>query len=318
MTQMSAAWIPWIGSATVVAGLLVLVLPVLRPARRSARAQLLADRDPHGGRSTPRDVVERVVRGMQRLMDERRLGRRIDQRLEAAGLHVRPAEYVLGVVLATVTVALLGAALAGPPLAVLLGMGALVAVRSATTAMVQRRQNAIARQLPDTLQVLASSLRSGYGMLRSIDMLTDQAPEPTAEEFRRLLVELRLGRDLDTALRAMASRIGLPDLEWVVQALEIHRDVGGDLAEVLDTVRHTVMQREEVRGQIRALTAQGRLSARILIALPFGVAAFLLVTRPRYMAELTSEPLGWAMIAFGAALMAVGITWIHRLTRLVF
>ena len=317
MIPLQAAWVPYAASAAVCGALTVLAVVLLRPARHlAARRQLLADRDI--GRPTPRDVLERAGRGVQQLMDRHRLGRRLDTRLEAAGAQLRPAEYLVGVSLAAGVAALVGGGLGGPVLAALLGGVVVTVARAMLTHLVQRRQQAIAEQLPDTLQILASSLRSGYGLLRAIDMLGDQAPEPTGQEFRRMLVEVRLGRDLDQALRAMARRIGLPDLEWVVQAIEIHREVGGDLAEVLDTVRHTVTEREQVRGQIRALTAQGRLSARILISLPVVMAGLLLMTRPEYMSELTRDPLGWAMIALGVGLTGVGMTWIHRLVRLVY
>ncbi len=317
MTPVMAAWVPLAGAAAVCSALTVLAVTLLRPTRHlAARRQLLVDRDL--GRPTARDVLERLGRGVQRIMDHHRVGRRLDTRLEAAGAQLRPAEYLVGVTLAASAAALLGVAVDGLLLAMMLAAGVVAAARATLTHLVQRRQQAVAEQLPDTLQILASSLRSGYGLLRAIDMLGDQAPDPTGQEFRRMLVEVRLGRDLDDALRALARRIALPDLEWVVQAIEIHREVGGDLAEVLDTVRHTVTEREQVRGQIRALTAQGRLSARILIALPIVMAGLLLLTRRAYMNELTRDPLGWAMIGLGVGLMLVGMSWIHRLVRLVY
>ena len=317
MSTLTSSWVPLAAAAAVCGALAVLVVTLLQPARHlAARRQLLPDRDV--GRPAARDLLERLGRGAQRLMDRHRLGRRLDTRLEAAGAQLRPAEYLVGVWLVAALAATVGVAAGGPLLAMLLAGLVVAGARATLTHLLQRRQEAIAEQLPDTLQILASSLRSGYGLLRAIDMLGGQAPEPTAQEFRRMLVEVRLGRDLDQSLRAMARRIGLPDLEWVVQAIEIHREVGGDLAEVLETVRHTVTEREQVRGQIRALTAQGRLSARILIALPIVMAGLLLLTRPEYMTELTRHPIGWALIALGVALMAVGVSWIHRLVRLVY
>ena len=149
-------------------------------------------------------------------------------------------------------------------------------------------------------------------------MVARETESPTAEEFRRLTVETRLGRDFPDALRALAARVRSQDFEWVVQSLEIHRDVGGDLAEVLDAVSGTIRDRNRVRRQVRALSAEGRMSAIVLVALPFVLAAVTAVLDPEYVGELTASGAGIGMIAGGGVLLAIGGVWLHRIVKPTF
>ena len=116
----------------------------------------------------------------------------------------------------------------------------------------------------------------------------------------------------------MANRITSEDLQWVIQAIEIHRQVGGDLAEVLDNVHATIRDRNFIRRQIKALSAEGRLSAVILFILPFGMFGVVTVLNPGYLRELTNSSLGIAMLIVAAGLMTIGGFWLRRITRLVF
>ena len=137
---------------------------------------------------------------------------------------------------------------------------------------VRKRQEAFADQLEQTLPLMAGSLRAGFSVTQAIDAVARESDEPTASEFRRVVVETRLGRDTDEALGALAERVESEDFRWVVQAIEIHRQVGGDLSEVLDNVYATIRDRNGVRRQIQALSGEGKLSAIILFVLPFGTA----------------------------------------------
>ena len=165
---------------------------------------------------------------------------------------------------------------------------------------------------------MASSLRAGFGLLQAVDAVARESEAPTSEEFRRLVTESHLGRDLSESLAAMAERVHNEDFSWVVQAIEIHRTVGGDLAEVLDNVSTTIRDRNRIRRQIDALSGEGRLSAMVLFLLPLGMIVVLQVVNPGYLGELTGSSLGQVLIAIGAGLMIVGGLWLRRLTRLVF
>ena len=124
-----------------------------------------------------------------------------------------------------------------------------------------KRQAAFADQLPDALQLLAGGIRAGFGLMQAIDNVAGELPAPAGEEFQRVKVETHLGRDTNEALRAMALRVGSQDFEWVVEAIEINREVGGDLGEILDSVGGTIRDRNRLRRRIKSLSAEGRVSA---------------------------------------------------------
>jgi tight adherence protein B len=267
------------------------------------------------GRSLLGGMAERAASLAERAMEDGERSSRLNTALERAGLAVRPGELVVlcasvALGLATVSLVMIG------PLGALLALVATgVGAWSVVSALVRRRRRRLADQLGDTLQLLAGSMRSGHGLIQSLDMVTREAESPTAEEFHRVIVETRLGRDLADALDALAERAGNEDIGWVVQAIRIHREVGGDLAEVLDRVGETIRDRNRVRGQVRALTAEGRLSAIILMALPFLVGGWMWMTNRPYVSELFVRPAGRVILTFGAVLMAVGALILKRLVR---
>ena len=182
----------------------------------------------------------------------------------------------------------------------------------------RKRREAFAAQLDGTLQLLAGSLRAGYGLLQAVNNIAAEAAAPTGQEFGRIVVETRLGRDLVESLTVLAQRMDSPDFRWVTQAIEIQRSVGGDLSQILDTVGQTIRERNQIRRQISALSAEGRISSYILIAIPFFLAVFILVMAPEFIAPLWTTTSGLVAIAVGAVLMLVGIAWIRRLVRLRF
>jgi tight adherence protein B len=155
-------------------------------------------------------------------------------------------------------------------------------------------------------------------LMQAVDAVARDADAPTSEEFGRLVVETRLGRDPADAMRSLADRMGSDDFSWVVQAIEIHREVGGDLAEVLDNVGNTIRERDQLRRQVKTVSAEGRLSGIVLIALPFFIGLWMLVTNPSYIGELTQGLIGWSMLALCAVLMTAGALWIKVLVRLKF
>jgi tight adherence protein B len=184
--------------------------------------------------------------------------------------------------------------------------------------LASRRREAFSSQLGDTLQLLASSLRAGYSVMQGVDVVAREAPSPTREEFQRLVVENRLGRDLHSTLEAMAKRVGSEDFRWVVQAMEIHREVGGNLADVLDAVAGTIRERNQIRGQIKALSAEGRISAWILLALPLVLAAAIHVIHPGYLPMFGESPMGMVLLVASGVFMVIGAFWLRRIVRLVF
>jgi tight adherence protein B len=249
-----------------------------------------------------------------------RSGRRsgVETALEQAGLNMRAGEFLVLATCASGVAFIVGTAVAGLLLGVVLAGVALVGARSVLRILVNRRRARFAAQLEQTLPLMAGSVRAGFGIMQSFDAVARGSDSPTAEEFGRVVMESRLGRDLGDSLRALADRVECEDFTFVVQAIEIHREVGGDLAEVLGNVGNTIRDRNRIRRQITTLTAEGRISAGILLALPIVMFFVVQTINPSYLHELTGNSAGRVMLGFGVGLMIVGGLWMRRLTRLVF
>jgi tight adherence protein B len=256
-------------------------------------------------------LAERALKNYDR---EGRLG----FALERAGINLRPAEFAAmagGFVLAAALLALLfGGALAALVAGVLVAAG----FRIAVTVRATKRRKRFEDQLGDSLQMLSGGLRAGHSLPQAMDALVHEAPSPTREEFQRVLFESQLGHPLPQAMRNLAERVGSEDFEWVAEAIEIQRDIGGDLAELLDNVTNTIRDRRRVSRQISALTAEGRLSAVILFCLPIVMLFFMAFANRAYLNTLTSSMGGKLMLAGSGALMVTGGLWLRRIVRVTY
>jgi tight adherence protein B len=234
--------------------------------------------------------------------------------IDRAGWQLRSGEFTTIRVGALISSFAILWALTGSVIGGLIGgaLGVLAPVVLLSSAK-SRRQAKFMKQLPDTLQLLAGTLKAGYGVLQAIDTVVKEVEEPTAGEFQRALTEARLGLPLEDSLGDMAERVDSDDFRWVVVAMNIQRQVGGNLAELLETVAATLRGREQVRRSIDTLSAEGKLSAIILIALPFVITGFLLLTNTSYILPLFTTAVGWLMVGTISILMIIGIIWIRRL-----
>ena len=181
-----------------------------------------------------------------------------------------------------------------------------------------RRRAAFADQLEDTLRLLSSSLRAGHSVLRALEAVAHEASAPTSEEFGRVLNEVRVGRDLVAALDEVAERMGSQDFSWVAQAVAVHREVGGNLAVVLDRTGVTIRDRAHLRRQASVLSAEGRFSGIVLLAMPVLLGAGLQLTAPDYLGRLTGSSTGMALLAVAGVLMVVGAVWVRRVVTVRF
>ncbi|WP_091947176.1 type II secretion system F family protein [Trujillonella endophytica] len=238
--------------------------------------------------------------------------------LERAGISMSLPDLVLVACLASVLLGALGAVTGGPLLGAVAAVLPPVITRIAVGLRIRRRQAAFADQLDDSLQLMASSLRAGHSLLRAVDAVSTQAAAPTGEEFARIVNETRVGRDLGMALDDVAARMGSDDFRWVAQAIAIHREVGGNLAEVLDVVSTTIRERNALRRQVKALSAEGKLSAIVLMALPFGVGGFIGLTNPDYLAAFTESFAGYGMLAAVVVLLLIGALWLKKTVSIRF
>ncbi len=256
-----------------------------------------------------------AVAGM--LRHNQGLDARISHRLSAAGSELKPSEWLL-----LQTAFLIGATIVG----LLLGRGNLVIglIFMALGAVLpwvylglrrSRRRKAFDALLPETLQLMAGSLSAGLSLLQSVDTIVREGSDPVASEFKRVLVETRLGVGLEDALEGIAERFDSRDFRWVVMAIRIQRQVGGNLAELLLTVAETMREREYIRRQVNALAAEGKLSAVVLAALPPVFLLYLVAAQRSYVEPLFTDPRGIIMLVGALLWLGVGVFWMSRLVK---
>ena len=179
-----------------------------------------------------------------------------------------------------------------------------------------RRRAAFSEQLPDMLQLIAGSLQSGFSLPQAVDAVVREGTQPSAGEFSRALAEARVGADLEDALNRVADRMNSTDLRWTVMAVRIQREVGGNLAEVLRTTVGTMRERAYLRRQVGALSAERRLSAYILIALPIVVGGWFFYSDPGYMRPLYTTLPGLVMFVGSGVLIVIGALWMRALIKI--
>ncbi|HZO97091.1 MAG TPA: VWA domain-containing protein [Gaiellaceae bacterium] len=233
--------------------------------------------------------------------------RSLQRLLERADLPLRASELLYICLGSAFTLGLLIAVTVSSPLAILIAMavGAALPVAFVKVKAAQRIK-AFDNQLPDLLITISASLKAGHSFRHAIQAVVDEGAEPGAKEFTRVLSEAKLGRQIDEALVDMAERVGSKNLSFVMTSVTIQRQVGGSLAGLFDMVADTVRQRQQFTRKIKGLTAMGRMSAYVLVGLPFFIALAVSVLNPRYMAPLYHTSSGHMLVVAGLVMMGVG------------
>lgn len=296
-------------------GLALLIAALTLWADRAPRARGLTGSRWSSADRGLSEIGDRAGRVADGILARLKRGPALGDLLEKAGVDLRPGELIVVAACATLVAGLCGWRLGGPVLGLLAGAAAVAGTAVYLRVRHWRRRERFAAQLGDTLQMLGSALRAGYGVGKAVDIVAREAENPTAEEFQRCTGEVRLGRDFADALHALAARVDSLDFEWVVQGFEINQDVGGDLAELLDGIATTIRDRNRVRRQVSALSAEGRMSAAVLYILPFVMAGISAVVNPGYLGELTGTGGGHVLLGAAAVLMSVGGLWLRRIIK---
>jgi tight adherence protein B len=310
--------------ALVFAALFAVALPALGSLRQQSRRQDLADRIERYGprhRSAAPDGDSEVTRAalgrMAQLLRSTNTERGLAERLDLAGIARKPAEWaLLGGSACAVLSALLTLLLGNIVIGVLAGAAVGYAgMRLIVSVRISRRRNAFRDQLPDMLQLIASSLRAGLSLPQALDAVVREESQPAAGEFSRALAEARIGASLEDALDTVAVRMDSVDLRWTVMAIRIQREVGGNLAEVLSQTVATMRERANLRRHVRALSAEGRLSGYVLIGLPLALAAWLFLTDRSYLRPLWTTPFGVLLVIGTAVLFVIGVIWMRAAVK---
>ncbi|MGM9472285.1 type II secretion system F family protein [Pseudarthrobacter sp. YS3] len=271
--------------------------------------------DPPSGLSR---LAHITVGGLDRLLAARNVRLYQREALENAGLRLSQAEFMVLVIAGGVVGVLVGLVMGVPFISFLLFILAPFVGHLLLGFLAGKRRAKFDQQLGDTLQLLSGGLRAGHSILRAIDAAAAESQSPTSEEMRRVITETSLGRDLLDSLTDTSERMENEDFVWIAQAIQINREVGGNLAEVLDQVGETIRERSEIKGHIKSLAAEGKFSAYILVAMPFGIVMMLMTVNPGYMNSMFTHPLGWGMIGASAILMTIGSLWMRKIIDLKF
>ncbi len=258
----------------------------------------------------------RVVKGLNRMITSRSNGQQLAIELARADIRLTPSEFIL-INFAAVLVGFLLAILltrSNLILALIGGVAGFYLPRFYLRQAQAKRLAAFNNQLGDTLVLLSNSLRSGYSLLQSIETVSKELPPPISVEFARVVREIGLGLTIQDALAHLLERINSDDLDLVITAINIQHEVGGNLAEILDTIAHTIRERVRIKGQIRALTASQRLSGNVVAILPIAVGLFLAAFNPNYISSMWKETCGIMMLVTGAITIVTGYIAIRKIT----
>lgn len=182
----------------------------------------------------------------------------------------------------------------------------------------EKKKEALEQQIPAALSLIKNSLEAGMSFNQALEIVADEMDPPISEEFQRVLKDTKLGRDMKVALLAMLDRVQSDELKLVVVAVNIQREVGGNLVDILDVILETIKDRIQIKGEIKTLTAQGRMSAIIISALPIALGLIMYVMNPEYMSPLFTEPLGQVLLAGCLIFMFIGVFFISKIVKIDF
>lgn len=236
--------------------------------------------------------------------------------LSRAGWSIRSGEFVAVVVAFALVAGVMMWMVASLVVGVLAAGLAALGLVAYTSRKGRVRTTKLEEQLPSTLQMLAASLESGSSVLHAFELVVEEGEAPMAGELARVVTETRVGRPLLESLEAMSDRIGSRDLDWTVEAIRIQQQSGGKLADTLRVLADFMRARMEIRGEVRALSAEARLSAKVLTVLPLALAGFLFAFRRGYFEPMYATSVGRALLIVAAAGIVLGSLWMRRLVRL--
>lgn len=311
------------GVAGIGTGVLLVLLTLLSSHKRNTRRthELLDRFTTTGSKSvsvaTAGPVARTALELADRVATKSKLNDKSALRLARAAMALTPAEWLLLQVGASFGLLVIFVLLGWPLLLTVLAGPALgfLVPRAYLSSRGKRRQRSFDEKLPDALQMTAGSLSAGYSLAQAFDGLVQEGSEPIATEMGKALAESRLGVPIETSLEGVAQRMGSTDFGWVVMAIRVQREVGGNLGGVLTTVSATMRERAMMRRHVKGLSAEGRLSAYILIGLPVLLVLYLVTLRRDYLEPLYTTGIGFALIAVAVTLLSLGSFLMSRMVK---
>ena len=258
--------------------------------------------------------VHELIQQISKPLDDRKIFSKLDLKLKQAGIQTSGAEFTIIIFIAMLAAGLLAYMLTIDNLVALtIGVSLPMIICFLIQVRIRKRKNSFTEQLGDCLITIANALRAGYSFQQAMDVIAKEMESPIGQEFSRASTDIRMGMPVENALLQMDKRIGSTDFSLVITAVLIQREVGGNLAQILDTISDTIMERIRMKREINALTAQGRLSAIILVLLPIGMGFFTYTVNPEKMQLLFTEPTGQMAIAASIVMDIIGFLIIRRI-----
>lgn len=284
--------------------------------RIAARIQALAG-ESFTTTSIERDQQKSRMPRLNALLGQMASGQKMHRFVAASAMAVSPVELIaMSVALGAFGLFLPGLFGKPPIFGAALGLGLAVLPWWRVASRRSSRIERIERQFPEALDLMGRAMRAGHAFPSAVKMVADEMSEPLGRDFRILFDEMNYGVPTNEALVHMAERVPLPDVSYFVVAVMIQRESGGNLAELLDKIAHIVRERLKLLGEVRTLSAEGKLSAIILTALPFGVALVVNLVNPEFMDVLWTDPAGLRMVGVALFMMLVGILWMRSIIRI--
>lgn len=303
--------------------LLILIL-MLEYRARSRRALARRMRYYAGDMENPQDkpkeqktLKERLLNLLHsggRLLNNVRHPQGLDFKMQQAGIPLLGAEFLALLLLSAVVVGLIVTLVVKKLHAGILAAIIIMAVEYIYVLVrIERRSSSFTNQLGDCLMMVANALRAGFSFLQAMDMISKEMEPPISEEFKHVMRDINLGASVERALDDMDKRVGSPDFSLVVTAVLIQQQVGGDLAQILDTISETIQDRIKMRREVKTLTTQGRMSGWILILTPIAFALFMTASNPNYLDPLLNNPIGQIILGITVVMEIIGAIIINRI-----
>ncbi len=269
--------------------------------------------DPEETKNSKREQSTLLTDWVNRRVEKSSWGDKLSRNLARADLKFKPGEFIAFIVIISITLAgfawfIGGSNATAETVSASIGLLAGIVIPIMYLRSQQgRRLTKFNNQLSDMLNLMVNGLRAGYSTMQAMEAISKELPPPINEEFRRVVQEMQLGIPMDKALENLLRRIPSEDLDFVVTAINVQREVGGPLAEILDTIAYTIRERVRIKGEIKVMTAQVTMSGRILSGVPFGVFILLWFINQEYMMEFFNDPIcGGASIGVGVVMIAIG------------
>jgi tight adherence protein B len=261
--------------------------------------------------------LSRLTEGLNRMFEKRTFGTRIASQLAQASIKLTVAEYLILNFISILVGGGIGWLIFRNNILFLSGfIGGFFFPRIVVNIMKGQRLKKFNDQLGDTINLLVNSLRSGYSMPQSMETVANDMPPPISEEFHRVGIEISLGVPLEQALNNMLRRVNSPDLDLMITAINVQHEVGGNLAEILEIISHTIRERVRIHGEIKTLTAQGEITGYVISGLPFALTGILFVLNREYMMRMFKTTCGWIMSGVAVTIIVLGFIAMRKVVQI--